>query len=137
MTPTRPAIGDDPPARSGPNGLDHRGSQRTKQVFLLAAFRQRDSQGPAASGVAEDVVAVMGVQGNRRRFEWVGDDQLDSIKNPALVVPVDVPMALPSPWHDDDEGMMTGLVELSADQLGDGSLDDDIDHLVHELGRSR
>ena len=110
-----------------------------KKVFLVAAFR---SEGPAAglgpvAGTAEDVVAVIGMSGDRQRFEWVGSTQEDSIDNPALVTPVRVRLALPSPWHPHRDGVVTGLVQLDNAQLGDGSIDDDIDHLLAELAKSR
>lgn len=110
-----------------------------KKVFLVAAFRHK--QGAAESGpvtgTAEDVVAVIGTYGDTYRFEWVGPDRQQSIAKPALVTPVKVRLALPSPWHEDGDGMLTGLVPLDTTQLGDGSLDDDIDHLLAELGKSR
>lgn len=110
-----------------------------KRVFLLVAFRC-PGLGPEAgpiNGMAEDVVAVMGMDDTHQRFEWVGRDQLDSIANPALITPVEVRLALPSPWHADDPEIATGLVPLAEAQLGDGSLDDDIDHLLAELANSR
>lgn len=110
-----------------------------KKVFLVAAF---NSEGRAAglspiTGMAEDVVAVIGMAGDRQRFEWVGSDERDSIANPALVTPVKVRLALPSPWHAENEGMATGLVQLAPAQLGPGTVDDDIDHLLIELAKSR
>ena len=106
-----------------------------KRVYLVAAFRASAGPGPA-DGMAEHVVAVIGMEGDRQRFEWVGDDQFDSVTNPALVTPIRVRLGLPSPWHDDD-GMVTGLVQLAPEQLGDGSVDDDLEHLLTELDRSR
>lgn len=114
-----------------------------KKVFLVAAFQPGagDPQRPAAagpiSGTAEHVVAVIGMQGDRQRFEWVGADQHDSVANPALVTPIKVNLGLPSPWHPDNDGVVTGLVQLAPEQLGDGTVDDDLDHLLAELGRSR
>jgi len=112
-----------------------------KRVFLVAAFPAGlagDTEPPAPiSGMAEHVVAVIGMAGDRQRFEWVGDGQRDSVANPALVTPIRVGLGLPSPWHPDEDGMVTGLVPLAAEQLGDGSVDDDLDHLLAELARSR
>jgi hypothetical protein len=122
-----------------------------KKVFLVAAFPAEPAgdrggaggpqHAPAAagpmSGMAEHVVAVIGMAGDRQRFAWVGDDQDDSLANPALVTPVRVPVGLPSPWHPREDGMVTGLVPLAREQLGGGSVDDDLDHLLAELGRSR
>ncbi len=116
-----------------------------KKVFLVAAFRAEPPAGPdggpppmgPTSGTAEHVVAVIGMEGDRQRFEWVGDDQHDSVASPALVTPIDVRLGLPSPWHPEGDGMVTGLVQLAPAQLGEGSVDDDLDHLLAELGRSR
>ncbi len=114
-----------------------------KKVFLVAAFRAGPDDGGAppapgpTSGTAEHVVAVIGMQGDRQRFEWVGEDQHDSVANPALVTPIQVRLGLPSPWHPDGDGMVTGLVQLAPEQLGDGTVDDDLDHLLAELARSR
>ncbi len=113
--------------------------QRDKKVFLVAAFRTDtagDDDGPA-TGTAEDVVAVIGMAGGRQRFEWVGPNREQSIANPALVTPVKVRLAVPSPWHPEGDGMVTGLVQLDTTQLGDGTVDEDIDHLLIELGKSR
>jgi hypothetical protein len=87
--------------------------------------------------MAEDVVAVIGTSGRHYRFEWVGPDQRASISNPALVTPVKVRLAVPSPWHSDSAGMLAGLVQLDTSQLGDGPVDDDVDHLLAELAKSR
>ncbi|MEM9561584.1 MAG: hypothetical protein AAGA93_03135 [Actinomycetota bacterium] len=113
-----------------------------KKVFLVAAFRaEPDDEGAPApgptSGTAEHVVAVIGMQGDRQRFEWVGDDQGDSVANPALVTPIQVRLGLPSPWHPEDDGMVTGLVQLAPEQLGGGTVDEDLDHLLAELAGSR
>ncbi len=112
-----------------------------KKVFLVAAFRDRDPRaehgaGPV-TGTAEDVVAVIGMAGDQQRFAWVGPNQEESIANPALVTPVKVRLALPSPWHPPNDGMVTGLVQLDTSQLGDGTVDEDIDHLLNELAKSR
>lgn len=110
-----------------------------KKVFLVAAFRTEGesvAEGPL-TGMAEDVVAVIGMAGSRQRFEWVGRDQQDSVSNPALVTPVKVRLALPSPWHDAGDEMVTGLVQLAPSQLGTGTIDDDVDHLLSELAKSR
>lgn len=110
-----------------------------KKVFLVAAFHnegQSADDGPL-TGMAEDVVAVIGMAGERQRFEWVGADQKDSVTNPALVTPVKVRLALPSPWHSEEDRMVTGLVQLAPTQLGTGTIDDDIDHLLGELSKSR
>ena len=110
-----------------------------KKVFLVAAFRiegQSAGHGPI-TGMAEDVVAVIAMAGATQRFEWVGSGKQDSISNPALVTPVKVRLALPSPWHPESEQMVTGLVQLAPTQLGTGSIDDDMDHLLGELARSR
>lgn len=120
----------------------------TKKVFLVAAFPDprvggdgaAPSSGPTAgpvSGMAEHIVAVIGMDGDRQRFEWVGDDQRNSVANPALVTPVRVGLGLPSPWHPDQDAMVTGLVPLAAGQLGTGPVDDDLDHLLAVLARSR
>jgi hypothetical protein len=110
-----------------------------KKVFLVAAFPSegRSAEDGPLTGMAEDVVAVIGMAGSRQRFEWVGSDERDSISNPALVTPVKVRLALPSPWHAESEQMVTGLVQLAPSQLGSGSIDDDIDHLLTELEKSR
>lgn len=117
---------------------DETAGTEPKQVFLVMVFQ---ATGPAedrpVTGTAEDVVAVMGLAGDQKPFAWIGVDQADSIANPALVTPVAVPLAVPSPWHDRDDQMVTGLVELSADQLGDGPVADDIDHLLAQLATSR
>ncbi len=110
-----------------------------KKVFLVAAFRTDETEvdaGPV-TGMAEDVVAVIGMAGAEKRFEWVGSDQQDSICNPALVTPVKVRLALPSPWHAAGDEMVTGLVQLAPTQLGTGTIDDDVDHLLSELAKSR
>ncbi|MEM7323443.1 MAG: hypothetical protein AAF531_10195 [Actinomycetota bacterium] len=109
-----------------------------KKVFLVAAFRSpdRETEGPL-TGMAEDVVAVMGMEGDENRFAWVGIDQADSIANPAMVTPVRVRLAVPSPWHPDGGDMLTGLVQLAPEQLGTGPVADDIDHLLAELATSR
>ncbi len=121
-------------------------SQETaqKKVFLVAAFRPESAApnaaatgAPVPAGTAQDVVAVIGIAGEHRRFEWVGPSQEASIANPALVTPVPVRLALPSPWHPDRDGVMTGLVQLDHSQLGDGTVDDDLDALLGELGKSR
>ncbi len=120
------------------DGGDGPGDDRgpDKRVYLVAAFPAPDGPGPP-EGLAEHVVAVIGMDGDRQRFEWVGDDQADSVTNPALVTPVRVRLGLPSPWHDEADRMVTGLVQLAPGQLGDGSVDDDLDHLLAELARSR
>ncbi len=111
---------------------------REKKVFLVAAFRNEESGGTGPiTGIAEDVVAVIGMSGERHRFEWVGPNEQESIAHPALVTPVKVRLAVPSPWHDEGDGMLTGLVQLDTSQLGDGTIDEDIDHLLTELGKSR
>ena len=113
--------------------------QSEKKVFLVAAFRTGTTgadDGPV-TGTAEDVVAVIGMAGGRRRFEWVGPNREESIANPALVTPVKVRLAVPSPWHPDGDGMVTGLVQLDTARLGDGTVDEDIDHLLSELAKSR
>lgn len=113
--------------------------KQDKKVFLVASFRSDDGatgSGPV-TGTAEDVVAVIGMAGEHQRFEWVGPNREESIANPALVTPVKVRLALPSPWHPDGDGMVTGLVQLDTAQLGEGSVDEDIDHLLTELGKSR
>ena len=109
-----------------------------KRVFLVAAFRPEGAApiGPA-TGMAEDIVAVIGMGGDRQRFEWIGDDQEDSVTNPALVTPIKVHLALPSPWHRPEDGFVTGLVQLAPTQLGTGSVDDDVDHLLTELAKTR
>lgn len=127
---------DEPiPDRRG-DGTGGRGDPERKRVFLVAAFPANGDPGPA-KGLAEHVIAVIGMDGDHQRFEWVGDDQADSVDNPALVTPVRVPLGLPSPWHDGDDAIVTGLVQLADEQLGDGPVDDDLDHLLAELGRSR
>ncbi len=108
-----------------------------KKVFLVATFAAEGGTGGPARGTAEQVVAVIGMAEDQQRFEWIGNDQQDSVTNPALVTPVEVPMALPSPWHDADDGMVTGLVQLAPEQLGDGPVDDDLDHLLSALAASR
>ncbi len=110
-----------------------------KKVYLLAAFRDGEtaSDGGPTTGMAEDVVAVIGMADGRQRFEWVGAGQEDSVANPALVTPVKVRLALPSPWHPDGDGIVTGLVQLAPAQLGDGTIDEDIDHLLAELAKTR
>lgn len=117
------------------------GTVQDKKVFLVAAFRRLDqdrrADGGPVSGMAEDVVAVIGMAGGTKRFAWVGDSQDDSIANPALVTPVKVRLALPSPWHPEQDDVVTGLVQLAPDQLGAGSVDDDVDHLLAELATSR
>ncbi|MGH1489755.1 MAG: hypothetical protein ACRBK7_10225 [Acidimicrobiales bacterium] len=112
---------------------------REKKVFLVAAFRsEKASTGPGPiTGTAEDVVAVIGMSGDKQRFEWVGPNQQESIANPALVTPVKVRLAVPSPWHAEVDGVLTGLVQLDTAQLGDGTVDEDIDHLIGELKKSR
>jgi hypothetical protein len=87
--------------------------------------------------MAENVVAVIGMADDRQRFEWVGDDQEDSVAQPALVTPVKVRLALPSPWHPPGDGVVSGLVQLAPTQLGGGTVDDDVDHLLAELAKSR
>ena len=112
----------------------------TKKVFLVAAFaadRADDVAAGPVGGMAEQVVAVIGIDGDRQRFEWVGADQGESVTNPALVTPIRVALGLPSPYHPPDDRMLTGLVQLTQAQLGDGSVDDDLDHLLRELNRSR
>ena len=112
----------------------------TKKVFLVAAFAAgspEDGMAGPVSGMAEQVVAVIGIDGDRQRFEWVGADQRESVANPALVTPIRVDLGLPSPYHPTADRMLTGLVQLAPAQLGDGSVDDDLDHLLRELGRSR
>jgi hypothetical protein len=111
-----------------------------KKVFLVAAFRNdatADDDPSPVTGMAEDVVAVIGMEGSHKRFEWVGTDEHDSIANPALVTPVKVRLALPSPWHPADDDIVTGLVQLAPTQLGTGTIDDDVDHLLSELAKSR
>lgn len=113
--------------------------QPAKQVFLVTAFgapKRSGVPGPV-SGQAEQVLAVIGIEGERRRFEWVGDGPEDSVANPAVVTPVTVDQGIPSPWHPDGSGIATGLVELGAAQLGTGPVDDDLDHLLAELAHSR
>ncbi len=130
--------GTDPAGDTTPaSNLLHGPSE--KRVFLLTAFRHPGltPDGGPITGMAEDVLAVIGMDGPRQRFEWVGTDQLDSIANPALITPVEVRLALPSPWHVDDPEMATGLVPLDAGQLGDGTLDEDVDHLLAELSITR
>lgn len=114
------------------------GRQKDKKVFLVAAFRHEGSlaDGPV-TGMAEDVVAVIGMAGGEKRFAWVGVSWEDSIINPAMVTPVKVRLAVASPWHPESEKVATGLVQLAPDQLGTGSVDDDIDHLLTELATSR
>lgn len=131
--------GDDRPTRG-----ERPGSAPTKKVFLVAAFPDHRVTGDGAapppgpvSGMAEHVVAVIGMDGDRQRFEWVGDGQPDSVANPALVTPIRVGLGLPSPWHPEGDAMVTGLVPLAADQLGSGPVDEDLDHLLAELARSR
>lgn len=138
-TPDRP--GPDPaPASSsaGQPAAEPVAEAAEKKVFLVAAFRPEGAApvGPA-TGMAEDIVAVIGMGGDQQRFEWVGDDQEDSVTNPALVTPVKVPLALPSPWHPPGNGFVTGLVQLAPTQLGGGSVDDDVDHLLTELSKTR
>ena len=110
-----------------------------KKVFLVAAFQKETTEDGSSpvTGMAEDVVAVIGMEGSHKRFEWVGADEHDSISNPALVTPVKVRLALPSPWHAADDGVVTGLVQLAPTQLGTGTIDDDVDHLLSELAKSR
>lgn len=113
--------------------------KQEKKVFLVAAFRTDEAtiaSGPV-TGTAEDVVAVIGMAGDRQRFEWVGPNQQESIANPALVTPVKVRLALPSPWHPEGGGMVTGLVQLDTAQLGQGTVDEDVEHLLSELSKSR
>lgn len=119
---------DDPVAEAAP-----------KKVFLVAAFRsdRATTADAVGTGTAHDVVAVIGIAGDRRRFEWVGPTQEQSIANPALVTPVPVRLALPSPWHPSEERVMTGLVQLDHSQLGQGSVDEDIDALLAALATSR
>lgn len=120
-------------------------SEVDKAVYLVAAFpvpdpapdHDSDSSGRPVSGLAQDVVAVMATAGAEQRFEWVGSDVEDSVANPALVSPVPVEVGLPSPWHRPEQRMATGLIRLSADQLGTGSIDEDLAHLLTELERSR
>lgn len=112
------------------------GESPGKRVYLVAAFPDSETPGPT-EGLAEHVVAVIGMEGDQRRFEWVGADQVDSVTNPALVTPIRVRLGLPSPWHRPDDAMATGLVQLAPEQLGDGTVDDDLDHLLAELARSR
>ncbi|MGI9596068.1 MAG: hypothetical protein ACR2QK_07910 [Acidimicrobiales bacterium] len=111
--------------------------KKEKKVFLVAAFRSDEAAGGPVTGTAEDVVAVIGMAGDQQRFEWVGPNQEESIANPALVTPVKVRLALPSPWHPENDGIVTGLVQLDSAQLGEGTVDDDIDHLLIELAKSR
>lgn len=114
------------------------GSVGKKKVFLVAAFSHPEPIGEEpVSGMAEDVVAVMGMAGQQKRFAWVGSDREDSIGNPAMVNPVRVRLAVASPWHDEDKHIVTGLVQLDPAQLGTGSIDEDIDHLLRELATSR
>ena len=124
----------DGPGRDPGNGAQ----AAAKKVFLVAAFRAVGAapSGPA-TGMAEDVVAVIGMADDRQRFEWVGDDRDDSVSNPALVTPVKVRLALPSPWHPPEDGIVAGLVQLAPAQLGDGPVDDDVDHLLAELAKTR
>lgn len=113
---------------------------REKKVFLVAAFRNEEAESSGAgptTGTAVDVVAIIGMCGDHHRFEWVGPNEKESIANPALVTPVKVRLALPSPWHDEDDGMLTGLVQLDTSQLSEGTIDEDIDHLLAELRKSR
>lgn len=112
------------------------GERPQKRVYLLAAFPATGDQGPA-EGLAEHVIAVIAMECDQQRFEWVGEDQGDSVANPALVTPIRVRLGLPSPWHDTDDDMVTGLVQLAPEQLGDGTVDEDLDHLLTELARSR
>lgn len=111
---------------------------QNKKVFLVAAFRHTEPMvdGPV-TGTAEDVVAVIGMAGGEKRFAWVGGSCEDSIINPAMVTPVKVRLAVASPWHPEGDGVVTGLVQLAPDQLGTGSVDEDIDHLLAELATSR
>ena len=101
-------------------GLDE---PAAKEVFLIATFSYDgpDTDWPVA-GMAEDVVAVMGVADNEERFAWIGSDPEDSFANPALVTPVRVELGLPSPWHAPSAGVRTGPVPLTAAQLGSGSV---------------
>jgi hypothetical protein len=108
-----------------------------KKVFLLAAFQADRPVDDVRSGTAQDVIAVIGISGDHHRFEWVGPDQAESIANPALVTQVPVRLALPSPWHPEADRIMTGLVQLDHSQLGDGSVDDDIEALLSALAKSR
>ena len=113
--------------------------KKDKKVFLVAAFHnehQPEPLGPV-TGTAVDVVAVIGMAGDDQRFEWVGPSREESIDNPALVTPVKVRLALPSPWHPADQGVVTGLVQLDSTRLGGGTVDEDIDHLLTELAKSR
>lgn len=112
--------------------------KKDKKVFLVAAFHSEDQPGAGpVTGTAVDVVAVIGMAGDDQRFEWVGPTQEESIDNPALVTPVKVRLALPSPWHPAEQGVVTGLVQLDSTQLGGGTVDEDIDHLLTELAKSR
>lgn len=115
-----------------------RGRTPAKKVFLVAAFRHEASaEGGPVAGMAEDVVAVIGIEGGEKRFAWVGVGCEDSIENPAMVTPVKVRLALPSPWHPEGAGIVTGLVQLAPAQLGTGPVEDDVSHLLAELATSR
>ena len=120
------------------SGNEHSNRSTAKKVFLVAAFRHQGAavDGPI-SGMAEDVVAVIGMEGGEKRFAWVGVSCDDSIHDPAMVTPVKVRLAVPSPWHSDEAGMVTGLVQLAPAQLGSGSVEEDISHLLTELATSR
>ncbi|MEM7275528.1 MAG: hypothetical protein AAF547_20800 [Actinomycetota bacterium] len=117
---------------------EERADGQDKAVYLVAAFPLPDQapDGPV-SGMANDVVAVVAVDGEDRHFAWVGADCDDSVANPALVTSVRVEVGVPSPWHPADRPMATGLVRLADDQLGTGPVADDVEHLLAELARSR
>jgi hypothetical protein len=120
------------------NGNERRDRSTAKKVFLVAAFRHHGqaSDGPV-TGMAEDVVAVIGMEGGEKRFAWVGVSCDDSILDPAMVTPVKVRLAVPSPWHPEEDSIVTGLVQLAPAQLGSGSVEEDISHLLTELATSR
>lgn len=111
-----------------------------KRLFLVVTFRPEGSRasgdGPV-TGTADQAVAVVGMEGDHQRFEWVGGDRNEAVTRPALVTPVLVRVGLPSPWHPPQDGVMTGLVQLAPEQLGDGSVDDDMTHLLDALAASR
>lgn len=130
-----PDHGRDPDQRSGPAA-----DPPDKRLFLVVTFRGEGGQpadGAPVTGTADQVVAVVGMEGDHQRFEWVGGDRSDAVARPALVTPVLVRAGLPSPWHPPQEQMMTGLVQLAPEQLGDGTVDDDMSHLLEALAAAR
>jgi hypothetical protein len=129
--------------RSRPTAEGAGPEAEAKQVFLVALFRGEidgpgdQPNGAPQSGVAEQVVAVIASDADGRLFAWVGEDAADSVARPARIAPLRVDIGLPSPWHPPGSGMLTGLVRLEAGQLGGGTVDADVDHLLLALADTR